>query len=200
MVTSLFTNVDPLSYANLYSHILTYEFLHKSSFQPMSATTTTPLLPTPTQPPSAFVASRQPSSSSLENQTNNAQLLDLLQRLSIKALVNKTFKVLLLKYLLIDLQITLTFVATIWCDNLGVTYLSANPILHTFTKHVEANFHFLRDRVAKKDIQIHFISFKDQLVNIFTKPLTLLFFFLIIGSSFGLNPYLQLEGAYYKKY
>ena len=59
----------------------------------------------------------------------------------------------------------------ILCDNLGAIYLSANPVFHARTKHVEVDYHFVRDRVAKKEIQIHFISSQDQLANIFTKPL-----------------------------
>jgi hypothetical protein len=34
LVTSLVIKTDPLSYANLHSHLLTHEFLHKTSFNP----------------------------------------------------------------------------------------------------------------------------------------------------------------------
>jgi len=88
-----------------------------------------------------------------------------------KALANGTTKVIWLKYLLIDLQILSASAPIIWCDNLGATYLSANPVFHACTKHVEVDYHFVRDRVAKNEIQIHFISSQDQLANIFTKPL-----------------------------
>jgi histone deacetylase 1/2 len=54
---------------------------------------------------------------------------------------------------------------------LGATYLSVNPIIHARTKHVEVDYHFVRDRVAKKEIQIRFIPSKDQLVDVLTKPL-----------------------------
>jgi hypothetical protein len=67
--------------------------------------------------------------------------------------------------------ITPSSAPTIWCDNLGATYLFVNPIFHTCTKHVEVDYHFVRDRVAKKKIQICFISSQDQLTDVFTKPL-----------------------------
>jgi len=74
------------------------------------------------------------------------------------------------------MQITLTSVLTLWCDNLGATYLSVNHTFHARTKYVEADYHFVRDKVAKMDIQIHFISSKDQLTDVLTKPLYIVFF------------------------
>jgi hypothetical protein len=57
LVTSLITKAEPLSYADLHSHLLTYEFLHKNSFHSMAAAPSLlfysslpqqpPLLPTP---------------------------------------------------------------------------------------------------------------------------------------------------------
>jgi hypothetical protein len=37
LVTSLITKAEPLSYADLHSHLLTHEFLHKNSFHSMDA-------------------------------------------------------------------------------------------------------------------------------------------------------------------
>jgi histone deacetylase 1/2 len=88
-----------------------------------------------------------------------------------KALVDGTTEVIWLQYLLTDLQIPSASAPIIWYDNLGATYLSANPVFHACTKHVEVDYHFVRDKVAKKEIRIRFISSRDQLVDVFTKPL-----------------------------
>jgi len=88
-----------------------------------------------------------------------------------KALVDGTAEVLWLCYLLSDLCFPPSSTTTIWCDNLGATYLSVNPIFYARTKHVEVDYHFVCDKVAKKGIQIRFIPSKDQLVDVLTKPL-----------------------------
>jgi hypothetical protein len=39
------------------------------------------------------------------------------------------------------------------------------------TKHIEIDYHFVRERVAKKMLDIRIISTNDQLADGFTKPL-----------------------------
>ena len=74
--------------------------------------------------------------------------------------------------LLIELGIPHSPVARLWCDNIGAKYLSANPVFHARTKHIEIDFHFVRERVAQKLLDIRFINTDDQLVDGFTKPIT----------------------------
>ncbi|XP_019155792.1 PREDICTED: uncharacterized protein LOC109152546 [Ipomoea nil] len=62
--------------------------------------------------------------------------------------------------------------ATLWCDNLGATYLCANPVFHARTKHVEIDYHFVRDKVASGEFVVNYVSTTDQLADIFTKPLS----------------------------
>ena len=87
-----------------------------------------------------------------------------------KALPDGTTKVLWLHYLLLDLCFSPSFATTIWCDNLSATYLSHNLIFHARTKHVEVDYHFFHDHVAKSKIQIRFISSRDQLSDFLMKP------------------------------
>ena len=43
---------------------------------------------------------------------------------------------------------------------------------HSRTKHTDIRHHFLRDHAQNGDITLEFVSTKDQLVDIFTKPLS----------------------------
>ena len=57
------------------------------------------------------------------------------------------------------------------CDNISAINISKNPVLHSRTKHIEIRHHFLRDHVLKGDCVLEFVDTKNQLANIFTKPL-----------------------------
>jgi hypothetical protein len=57
------------------------------------------------------------------------------------------------------------------CDNESAIGMADNPIEHSRTKHIDIQYHFLRDHQQKGDIQIAYVNTKDQLADIFTKPL-----------------------------
>ncbi|XP_019161411.1 PREDICTED: uncharacterized protein LOC109158048 [Ipomoea nil] len=42
----------------------------------------------------------------------------------------------------------------LWCDNLGATYLCANPVFYARKKHIEIGYHFVRDKVAKNELEV----------------------------------------------
>jgi histone deacetylase 1/2 len=89
-----------------------------------------------------------------------------------KALANATVEVMWVEKLLTELQIPHSKVARLWCDNIGATYLSQNPVFHARTKHIEIDFHFVRERVVQKLLDIRFISSNDQVADGFTKPIS----------------------------
>jgi hypothetical protein len=89
-----------------------------------------------------------------------------------KALANATTELTWLQSLLKELGVFLTSAPVLFCDNIGATYLSSNPVFHARTKHIEIDYHFVRDRVALKTLIVKFLSSKDQLADILTKPLT----------------------------
>ncbi|WVZ52672.1 hypothetical protein U9M48_003709, partial [Paspalum notatum var. saurae] len=57
------------------------------------------------------------------------------------------------------------------CDNESAVKIAKNPIQHSRTKHIDTHHHFLRDHEAKGDIVLSRVRSKDQLADIFTKPL-----------------------------
>jgi histone deacetylase 1/2 len=86
-------------------------------------------------------------------------------------LANATTEMIWVQKLLTELKVPHSPMTRLWCDNLGAKYLSANPVFHARTKHIEIDFHFIRERVAKKLMDIRFINTNDQVADGFTKAL-----------------------------
>jgi hypothetical protein len=88
-----------------------------------------------------------------------------------KAIANATTELIWVEALIRELGVSLKEKPCLWCDNLGATYLSVNPVFHACTKHIEIDYHFVRERVANKRLDVKFISNKDQVADGFTKAL-----------------------------
>ena len=54
---------------------------------------------------------------------------------------------------------------------MSVIALFANPIFHSKTKHLEVDYHYVREKVLRRDLKIGFVFGKDNMADIFTKPL-----------------------------
>jgi hypothetical protein len=78
-----------------------------------------------------------------------------------KSLANATTELIWVEALLKELGVKLRQKPCLWCDNLGDTFLSANPVFHARTKHIEIDFHFVRERVARNLLDMKFISSND---------------------------------------
>ncbi|XP_021834130.1 uncharacterized protein LOC110773931 [Prunus avium] len=57
------------------------------------------------------------------------------------------------------------------CDNLSTTYMAANLVFHSRTKHIGLDYHFVRERIASCSHQVQFIPSTQQLADVFTKGL-----------------------------
>lgn len=77
-----------------------------------------------------------------------------------------------LRQVLKDLGVILSHCPKLCCDNVSALAIASNPIFHAHTKHVEVDYHFVRERVLCRDLQVKYIATRDQLSDIFTKILS----------------------------
>jgi hypothetical protein len=66
-----------------------------------------------------------------------------------------------IRMLLKELRISLLTPPHLWCDNSGALSLASNPVYHGHTKHIEVDFHFIREKVTNRDVQLRYISTTD---------------------------------------
>ncbi|KAJ9560830.1 hypothetical protein OSB04_005990 [Centaurea solstitialis] len=76
----------------------------------------------------------------------------------------------------------------IYCDNTSAIAIANNHVLHSKTKHIEVRYHFIRDHVMNGDIELHFVPTEYQLADLFTKPLDVTRFNMLISELGMLNP------------
>ena len=56
-------------------------------------------------------------------------------------------------------------------DNQAAIALSKNPQFHDRSKHIQIKYHWIREQVARKEFMLSYVRTKDQLADMFTKPL-----------------------------
>jgi hypothetical protein len=72
--------------------------------------------------------------------------------------------------MLLDLKIP-THTLVLLCDNVSAVLITHNLVLHAQTKHLELDFHFVREKVVALALHIQHVPGADQIVDALTKPL-----------------------------
>jgi len=60
---------------------------------------------------------------------------------------------------------------SIFVDNKSPIALAKNPIFHDRSKHIYSHYHYIRECIERKDVQVGYVKSQDQVADIFTKPL-----------------------------
>ena len=76
-----------------------------------------------------------------------------------------------LRQLLQELHISIPLATVVYCDNVSTVYMTANPVHHRRTKHIEIDIHFVREKVALGQFRVLHVPSAYQFVDIMTKGL-----------------------------
>ena len=76
-----------------------------------------------------------------------------------------------LRKFLFDLFCELMKWTTIHYDNQSCIELSVNLVFHDRSKHIEIPYHYVRDMVERRAIQLEYVNTGDQIADVLTKAL-----------------------------
>jgi hypothetical protein len=60
----------------------------------------------------------------------------------------------------------------ILCDNQSCIKMTDNLVFHDRSKHIEICYHYIHDMVERGALKLQYISTDEQVVDMFTKPLS----------------------------
>ncbi|KAJ9544631.1 hypothetical protein OSB04_024338 [Centaurea solstitialis] len=78
-------------------------------------------------------------------------------------------QVLWMKTQLVDFGYTMQRILIYW-DSKSEIQITANPVQHSRTKHIDIRYHFIKDHVEKGNIELYFVESDYHLADLFTKP------------------------------
>jgi hypothetical protein len=59
----------------------------------------------------------------------------------------------------------------IYCDSKSSISISKKTVMHSKMNNIPIKYHFLQEQVAEKNIRVEYVGRKEQVTNIFKKPL-----------------------------
>jgi len=91
-----------------------------------------------------------------------------------------------IRQLLQELHLPLSKATVVYCDNVSAVYMTANPVHHRRTKHIEIDIHFVRENVALGQVRVLHVPSSHQFADIMTKGLPVQLF-IDFRSSLGVR-------------
>ncbi|CAL2279421.1 unnamed protein product [Prunus armeniaca] len=76
------------------------------------------------------------------------------------------------RYLFRELGVPLRTPPCVFVDNISALHMAANPVFHARTRHIEIDYHFVRELLARGVLRTRHVSSQHQLADIFTKSLS----------------------------
>ncbi|KAL2230862.1 UNVERIFIED_CONTAM: Copia protein [Sesamum indicum] len=76
-----------------------------------------------------------------------------------------------LSFVLRDLGIPVNPPISFWCDNKATLHITTNPMFHKHTKHLDIDYHLVRDQLKLGFISPAHMSRANQIADHFTKSI-----------------------------
>ncbi|KAK9062637.1 hypothetical protein SSX86_019825 [Deinandra increscens subsp. villosa] len=88
-----------------------------------------------------------------------------------RAMANTAAEIIWLTHLLRELHALSPDRPTLLCDKKSAIFMSQNPVAHKRSKHLDLDYHFIRELVTSGKLHTKFVPSKLQVADIFTKSL-----------------------------
>jgi hypothetical protein len=88
------------------------------------------------------------------------------------AACSASYKAMWLRKLLTDLFDLEMEATMILCDNQSCIKMTKNPVFHDRSKHIEIQYHYIRDMVRRGALKLQYVSTDEQVADVLTKPLS----------------------------
>ena len=85
-----------------------------------------------------------------------------------RGLTFATCEAMWLKKLLSNLEVQMGIIP-IYGNNMVSIFMAGNTTFHARNKHIEVHYHYVREKMLSKDVDIKFIKTKAQVEDMFTK-------------------------------
>ena len=103
-----------------------------------------------------------------------------------RAMTGACYELTWLRFLLRDLGVLHQEPALLHCNNKAALHIASNPVFHECTRHIEMDYHYIRENIQDGSVLTRHVSSTHQLADILTKPL---------GKEFFSYPLSNLRGS-----
>ena len=89
-----------------------------------------------------------------------------------RAITSTAIELTWISFILRDIGVSQAQPPVLFCDNPSALHMSVNPVLHSRTKHIAINCHFVHEKVALGTLLTRFVPSSLQIADLFTKLLS----------------------------
>lgn len=71
-----------------------------------------------------------------------------------------------------ELRIPLCKSPRLYTDNVSAQFMTKNPVFHKRSKHIQIDYHFVREKVERGNLLVNYVPTADQYADVLTKALS----------------------------